>query len=128
MSADAVRQMIAAKVSEDNTGFIVKAFPVGAPENLAANRVFVSVYRETLTNAPQLAAVTEDLKVTVITPKSGTEAAENELEDALDAVLTSLQSLNYVKWSTAERATSGQFIAYEITLQANTENPYKPSA
>jgi hypothetical protein len=119
--------MVADKIKADNPLFIVKAFPVSVPENLA--KVYVSVYRETLTNAPQLAAVTESLKIIVITPKAGTDIAENALEDALDAVLTSVQSLNYLQWSSAERATfAEQFIGYEITLSANTENPYKPSS
>ncbi|QCO98968.1 hypothetical protein FCN77_16260 [Arthrobacter sp. 24S4-2] len=125
--AEAIRQMVADKIKADNAGFIVKAFPVSLPE--ALTKVYVSVYRETLTNAPQLAAVTESLKIVVIGPKIGTDVAENELEDALDAVLRSVQALNYIQWSTAERATfSDKYQGYEINLTANTENPYKASA
>lgn len=127
--AVAIRQLVADKIKADNAGFIVKAFPASPPTNLAVTKVFVNVYRETLTNAPQLAAVTESLKITVITSKTGTDIAENELEDALDAVLRSLQPLNYIQWSTADRAViADKYIGYEITLSANTENPYKASA
>lgn len=125
--AGTVREEIAAKIKADNSTFIVKAFPVSAPENLAADKVFVNVYRERLTNAPQLAAVSQQLKLVVLVSKSGTEAAENELEDALYEVLVSLASLNHVQWIDAERATFyDKFIGYEINLEANTTNIYKP--
>jgi hypothetical protein len=120
--------MVADKIKADNSGFIVKAFPVSVPEGTFV-KPWINVYRETLTNSPQTASLTESLKITVITPKSGTDVAENELEDALDAVLTSLQSLNFIQWSSAERATFAEtFIGYEIALTAATENPYKASA
>lgn len=124
-----VRTLIADKIKADHATYSVHAFPVSPPDNLASNKVFVSVYRESMTNAPQIAAVTSHLKLQVITAKTGTEVAESELEAALDAVLISIASLNYVKWITAERAIfSEKFIGYEITLEANTENIYKPSA
>jgi hypothetical protein len=127
--AGTVREEIAAKIKADNASYSVHAFPVSPPENLAANKVFVSVYRESMTNAPQLAAVTQSLKLQVITAKTGTAIAENELEDALFEVLVSIASLNYVKWTTAERAIFAEkFIGYEVALEANTENIYKPSA
>ena len=125
--AGTVREEIAAKIKADNPTYSVKAFPVSAPENLGATKVFVSVYRESMTNAPQLAAVTQSLKLQVITPKTGTDVAETELEDALFEVLVSIASLNYVQWSTAERAVFAEkFIGYEITLEASTQNIYKP--
>lgn len=128
MAGETCRELIAAKIKADNPLFIVKDFPVGAPENLGAGKVFVSVYRESVANAPQLAALTETLKIVVITPTSGTAIAEEKLELALDEVLTSVQSLNFAQWSTAERAPfMDKFIGYEVSLTANTENPYKPS-
>lgn len=123
--AEAIRQKVADQIKADNPTFIVKAYPVGIPEG-QIQKPWVNVYRETLTNAPQLAAVTEALKITVISPKSGSDIAEDALEDALDGVLKSLQSINFVQWTTAERATfADSFIGYEITFTANTENPYK---
>lgn len=125
--AEAVRQLVANKIKADNPEFIVKAYPVGTPEGSFA-KPWVNVYRETLTNSPQSASLSESLKATVIISKSETEAAEGELEDVLDAVLTSLQSLNFVQWSTAERAVfADKFIGYEISFTAATENPYKAS-
>jgi hypothetical protein len=116
---------VADKIEADNPAFTVKAFPVAVPENLA--KVFVSVYRESVANAPQLAALTESIKVLVIAPKANTDIAENELETALDAVLTTVQAIPGIQWSSAERATFAEkFIGYEISLTANTENPYKP--
>ena len=127
--AGTVRESIAEKIKADNAGYIVKSYPASAPENLGANKVFVGVYRETLTNSPQTASVAHSLKIQVITPKKNTEAAENELEDALFQVLVSVASLNYVTWSTAQRGIFlDTFIGYEIDLEANTENIYKPSA
>lgn len=123
--AVAIRQMVADKIKADNPLFIVKAHPVAVPENLA--KVFVSVYRESVANAPQLAALTESLKVLVISPKANTDIAENDLENALDAVLTTVQNIPGIQWSSAERATfADSFIGYEINVTANTENPYKP--
>jgi hypothetical protein len=124
MEPVAIRKAVADKIKADNPLFIVKAFPVAVPENLS--KVYVSVYRESVANAPKLAAITETLKIVVIAPKSGTETAENDLEDALDAVLTTVQSISYLQWSSADRATfAEQYNGYEINLVANTENPYK---
>lgn len=122
----AVRQLIADKIKLDNSAFIVKAFPVGVPENLAKGKVYVNVWREGLNNSAQTASLGEDLRIIVITTKTGTEEAENALEDALDAVLTSLTALNYVLWDSANRATiADTYNGYEIILRANTTNPYK---
>lgn len=126
--AQPVRQIVADKIKADNPTFTVKAFPVSVPEG-TPTKPWVSVYRESVANAPQLAALTESLKVLVITPKANTDIAETELEDALDAVLTTVQAIPGVQWSSAERATfADKFIGYEIDLTANTENPYKASA
>ena len=127
--AGTVRENIAEKISTDNAGYIVKAFPTSPPDNLAGSKVFVNVYRETLTNTPQTASVAQQIKITVLTSTSGTDTAENELEDALYNVLVSIASLNYVQWTTAERSTFYEkYIGYEISLESHTENIYKPSA
>jgi hypothetical protein len=121
-----IRQLIADKIKADNAGFIVKAFPVPVPENIGKGKVWVSVWLETLVNNPTQASVGEDLRILVCTAKTNSEVAEAALEDARDAVLTSLQSLNYVDWSSANRVAPDEtFLGYEIILHADTSNPYK---
>jgi hypothetical protein len=125
--SEAIRKLVADKIKADNSTFTVHAYPVPAPENIPRGKVFINVYRETLTNQPESASLGEDLRILVMTPSKNTDAAESALEDALDAVLTSITALNYVQWSTATRATfADTWIGYEIVLRAATENPYKP--
>ncbi|CAM3212662.1 hypothetical protein PSET11_03036 [Arthrobacter ulcerisalmonis] len=122
----AIRSLIAQEIRDDNPLFLVHDYPVNAPENLARGKVWVNVYRETLTNAPQAAALSESLRIVVITPMKDTAAAEEALELALDAVMRTLTRTRNVNWTTAERATfNDSYIGYEISITVSTENAYK---
>lgn len=121
-----VRQEVADKLSADNPTFIVKAHPVSEPENIPAGKVWINVYRERIEVAPNDSHIIHHLKVSVVIPKKNSEAAENELEAALDAVLYSLQALPDVYWSDAQRQILGaSYESYEITLHAARSNVYK---
>ncbi|MFF2842702.1 hypothetical protein [Paenarthrobacter sp. NPDC057981] len=122
--AGTVRETIAEQIKADSPEYVVKAFSAAKPE---INKPTVFVWRENLTNSPQTASVTHDLRVALMVPGPQTEAKENELEDLLHAVLVSINSLTFTQWDNCDRATFfDNWIGYEITVIANTDNIYKP--
>ena len=121
-----VRQEVADKLSADNPTFMVKAHPVSAPDGIPAGKVWVNVYRESFVVADSDGYITHNLKVSVAISKANSDAAENELDAALDAVLHSLQPMPDVYWQEATRIILAEkYDAYEITLQAVRPHVYK---
>ncbi|WP_024817030.1 hypothetical protein [Arthrobacter sp. 31Y] len=124
--AGTVRELIADQIKADSPSYAVKPYAAAKPE---VERPTVFVYREALNNSPQTASVGHDIKVALMVPGLPSEANENALEDLLHAVLVSINSLDFTLWSRAERTTFfDNWMGYEITVQANTNNIYKPSA
>lgn len=121
-----VRSEVAAKLKADNPTFTVKAHPVSAPDAIPTGKVWINVYRESFKVADSNGYITHNLKVSVAIPKTNSEAAENELDAAVDAVMLSLESMNDVFWQEATRNILGdKFEAYEISLQAVRPQIYK---
>ena len=124
--AGTVRELIAEQIKADSPTYVVKPYAAAKPE---VEKPTVYVYRETLTNSPQTASVMSELKVALMVPGLPSVANENALEDFLYDVLVSINALNFTQWSKAERTTFFEsYSGYEISVQANTENIYKPSA
>ena len=122
--AGTVREQVADAIKADNAAFIVKAAPVSLPENLAAGKTYISVYRDSLDYSP--GSLTHNLKIVLIVAKQGTEAAETDLDGALDAVLLSIEAMPGVNWSTATRSTFAEkWQGYEIAASAASPNVYK---
>ena len=124
--AGTMRELIAEQIKADSPQYIVKAHPTTKPE---VEKPVVIVWRAALDNSPQTASIAQDIKVDLMVPGLPSEANENALEDLLHAVLVSINSVQGCNWTRAERQVffDTQF-GYQITVQANTNNIYKPSA
>jgi hypothetical protein len=120
------RKDVAAKIATDNPTFIVHDFPIAAPENIPAGKVFVSVYRDGFAVNDSNSQITHNLKALVVTPKKGTAIAEDELDAAVDKVMLSLEALSDVFWQGAVRTVVAEtWEGYEISLQAVRAQVYK---
>jgi hypothetical protein len=125
MAEKTIRELIADKIQADNADFMVKTFSAEKP---AIEKVNVFVTQKFITRVPQQAAIRHDIEVFLMIPGATQSAAnENKLEFALDKLLTSIASLKFTQWQTAERGTLFEnFIGYQVTLEAFTEDTYKP--
>lgn len=120
------RQDVTAQIKADNPSFLVHPFPLSAPENIPAGKVWVNVYRERFEVADNNSQITHFLKVLIVTPKRGTAAAEDELDNAIDAVMLSLEKMRDVYWQEAQRTIVGEkWDGYEVSLQAIRPQIYK---
>lgn len=120
------RKDVAAKIKADNPTFIVHDYPVSAPENIPAGKVFVSVYRDGFTVNGSNSQITHTLKALVVIPTKGTATAEDELDAAVDKVMLSLEALSDVFWQSAVRTVVAEtFEGYEISLEALRPQVYK---
>lgn len=83
------------------------------------------VYQSTVTKSEQfgLGHQNVELAAWLLSGIESTEAAEGQLEGALDELMVALQPINWVHWQSAERLTFGpdegpQFHGYKLTLTA----------
>lgn len=123
------RTTIANAIKADNATYIVCDYP-DLPENIPSGKAHVSVYRTDIKAAPNTPNVLEHLlNIQVLIPVTSGAAAENAADEALDNILLSLQRLEGVSWSTAERANFGDnaFIGYQITASIFSTNVYRTS-
>lgn len=124
--AETIREVIAEQIKTDNPTFVVKAYAASKPE---VEKPTVYVYREAVNNIREKAAIGHDIKVVLVVPGLPSEANENALDELLAGVLISLNSLNVLQWSRADRTVFFDTLSgYEITVTAHTENIFKPSA
>lgn len=125
MSIETVRGQVAAQIKTDNAAYAVKSHPVASPDHIGANKVHVSVFRANLTRATAQ-SLAHNLTIEVMIGESDSEAAEDKLDVALDNVLLSLERVNGVTWTTADRTIfDDKFIGYSITLSCTSANVYK---
>ena len=120
------RQDVAASLKADNPTFLVHEYPKSAPDNVPAGKVWINVYRESFSVNDSNSQITHFLKVLVITPKSDSAVAENELDAAVDKVMISLEKLSDVYWQEAQRTIiADKYQGYEISLEAIRPQVYK---
>jgi hypothetical protein len=125
MSANA-RKDVVAQIKADNPTFTVHDYPATAPLNLANGKVWVSVYREAFEVNGNATSITHNLKALIITSKSSSTKAEDELDAAVDKLMLSLERLPDVYWQDAKRTiVAEKFDGYEITLTAVRQQIYK---
>lgn len=119
------RTIVANAIKADNPSFIVRDFPE-VPENVPTGKAHVSIWRtdiKSVDNSPNV--LEHPLTIQVIVPVTSGSAAENAADDALDAVLLSLQRIEGLTWSLAERSNFDDvFVGYQITASVHSENPY----
>jgi len=118
------RQRIAALIERDNPN--IKAYPwVFLPEQVTLGQPVASVYRSKLSNATQANVLRHDVTIDLYVALTDGLGAEAEAEDALDAVLLTLQRAAGVTWSEAERVNFGEdFAGYKITTSMVSKDQY----
>lgn len=119
----AARVLVADQIAADNPK--ITAYPwVYSPEQVAAGRPVVAVYRERMDRDG--ANVKHHLKLDVFVSRTDGAEAEAEAEDALDEVLLSLQRLGNCAWTEVQRVTfADAFTGYTITALMVSADPYK---
>lgn len=120
------RTTIKNAIKADNPAFIVDSYP-NLPDHLGKGKVHVSVWRTDLKTYPQQPnALEHSLNIQIAIPLTTGDTAEDAADEAIDAVLLSLQRIEHLSWSTAERVSFDEaFIGYKITASATSINPYR---
>lgn len=123
-----LREQVAAQIAADNPTWKVWAYP-DAPTNVAAGVPVVSVWREVMNAHPDSPALALEhgLKINLYLSKTAGTAAELECDNALDAVMFSLQkmpNLRFVK-ATREAFRDGTLAGWQLEAAGTSKNPYR---
>lgn len=120
------RTTVANAIRSENITYIVLDYP-DFPENIPTNKVHVSVFRTDVKTVEKTPNVLEHpLIIQVLVPVTTGAAAENAADDALDNILLSLQRIEGLSWSTAERSNfESAYIGYKITASVSSSNVYR---
>lgn len=120
------RTTVADQIKLDNASFIVADFPT-LPDNLSRGQVHVAIWRTDVKSVPDTPnALEHPLTIQVVVPVTSGAIAENAADDALDAVLLSLQRIEGLSWSLAERSNFDEaFVGYQITASVFSSNVYR---
>jgi hypothetical protein len=122
-----VSEQVAEHIGTANPTFLIKGYPASTPENIPAGKVAVHVYRTNLRKA-SANVITHSLTIRVMVPGLAPEAAELALDEALEAVLKSIETFPGLRWSEGERfSLDDKFHAYDITAEADAVNHYRPT-
>lgn len=118
------RQRIAALIERDNPN--ITAHPhVMQPEQVTLGNPVASVYRSKLSNAAQSNVLRHDVTIDLYVALTDGPGAEAEAEDALDAVLLTIQRAAGVTWTEADRVNFGEeFAGYKITTSMVSKDQY----
>ncbi len=119
------RQQVAEQIAADNPTWVVLPYP-SIPGQVARGKPVCSIWRSELAPAVPRQGLTHALTVNLYGPTTG-KAAEDELDDYLDALLLSVERLPGFKF---ERATRQQFqndtlSGWQLELTATSENVYR---
>jgi hypothetical protein len=122
-----LREQLALQIKTDNPTFLVWDYP-DAPANVKAGRPVVSVWREVMETHPTTGlALEHGLKVNVYVSKTVGAAAELECDNALDAVMFSLQrmpNLRFVK-ATRQSFRDGTLAGWQLEAAGTSKNVYR---
>lgn len=122
--AASIREQIADQIKDDNPSFNVKAYPADSPENLGRDKAQVSVYREALT--ANGTSMEHKLAIEIITGYRESKEASDHLDGTLDLVLTSIERLPGILWTSADYVIFDEkFQGYKVTVTASSPNYYK---
>lgn len=118
------RQQIAAQIELDNPNITAHPF-IMVPDNVSLGAPVASVYRSTLVNGAQANVLQHDVTIDLFVSLTDGAGAEAEAEDALDAVLLTLQRMPGLTWSDAKRVNFGtNFAGYSISASKFSKDHY----
>lgn len=92
-------------------------------DGVETNRPVLMLYRNQLAKAPNAQGqYLNTLSLWIVSTLIDPNRAEDDLDEALDAVIGAIDALSWVNWKTAERSTFGdaQAPAYRIDLTVAT--------
>jgi hypothetical protein len=94
------------------------------PGTISATTVILKHSRiEPLPEAP-IGTLRNTVTLTVVDPHENQSTAENELDDAVLTLITSLDSHSWINWSLAEKvAVRDPYIGWDVTLTVITQKP-----
>lgn len=119
------RGEVAQQIKTDQPAWTVEAWPY-LPTQVGKGKIIVAVWRSDLNPAPD-DFLAHEVTINLYGAKAAEEAAETELDGALDEVLLSLQRLDFVTFKTATRQEfdGGVIAGWQITATLITTNTYK---
>lgn len=92
-------------------------------DGIETSRPVVLLYRESVTKAPNsIGAYFNTFALWIISPNTDLSRAENQLDTMLDEVITALDTVTWLNWSSAERSVfaDNQAPAYRLELNVIT--------
>lgn len=123
------RQAVVARLKQDLAPagaalpWVIKGSP-WVPKQVNKDQPAVAVWRASLER--QGLGLVHELTINLYLSRTADEAAEDEQEDALDDLLTSLQRCKGATWTRAERQVWEQVISgWQITCQFASEDIYR---
>lgn len=120
------RETFAAQLQRDHPDFKVLAYPY-TPANVEDGKPVVSVWRTDIAPGQNRLALTHSLQVNAYGARTVTAAAEDEMDNLIDAVLLTVAGMTGWTFTTATRTTwlEGKLSGWEITLKAESPNVYR---
>lgn len=101
-------------------------------EQLSGRVLLVKQLRLEPSPAAPVGSLTVEFVLTLVTPLTSPQAAEDQLDDDVTEIVTALDQLDDVTWTSAEKVTAGpsdNYLAYDIRLTCTTAyQPYKEEA
>jgi hypothetical protein len=122
---DTPRQQLAAQIRTDNPTWIVKEYP-DEPSQVRKGKPVVSIWRGSIVPAARQ-HLDHELTLHVYGSKVVDAAAENELDEILDAIMLSIERYEGARFVRAERRNlgDGAFAGFVITVNTYSKNVYR---
>ena len=120
---DPARIQLADQIATDHPAWVVQPFPY-VPKQVRRGIPVVSVWRTDLERDGL--ELVHRLTVNLYCSKTADAAAEDEAEDLLDKLLTSVQRLGLASWDKAERMVFDKVLSgWQVTGKVRSADPYK---
>lgn len=113
------RVIVANELKEGLPNYRVYPYAV-APDGV--EKVSISIERATVARGAALGLWAEEVNIYVLTGLESPERAENELDSALEAVLSVIEKNTYLVFTRAERSSIENHHGYIITVTVQTQN------
>lgn len=119
------RQTLAEQIAQDNPAWTVLPYPA-VPGQVARGKAVCSVWRGDVNPTVPRSGLTHSVTVNVYGSSTG-KAAEDDLDDYLDAVMLSIERVPGFKFESATRQTFANetLAGWQVSLTATSENVYR---